>query len=39
MVERILKRELTQEERTLIGKLYREGKTIKEIIEEIQKKP
>jgi len=37
IVERILKRELTGEERKLIEEMYKEGKTLTEIIEKLKK--
>lgn len=37
MLERILKRELTKEERDLVEEMYRSGKTLTEILETIKK--
>jgi len=37
MIERILKREITDEERRLIEEMYKEGKTLTEIVEKLKK--
>ena len=37
VIERILKRELTDKERKLIEEMYKEGKTLTEIVEELKK--
>ena len=36
VIERILKRELTDKERKLIEEMYKEGKTLTEIVEELK---
>jgi len=37
MIEKILKRRVTDKERKLIEEMYKEGKTLTEIIEELKK--
>ena len=37
MIEKILKKSITEEERKLIEEMYKEGKTLTEIIEELKK--
>lgn len=36
IIERILKREITDDERELIEKMYKEGKTITEMLKELR---